>query len=508
LKAFLRVEALARCFINLALRLHAPHALKLLDWDVDVRQKALDMGKPRQGIAGQTADKMPALFVAVFLSLCVPIFFSLAGLHLSFSRLLLMVLFPYLFFQVYSGKCGGVRWIDIGMLLFVIALAASIFVNNRNVFVTFVGSNVIIILGGYMAGRVFIRGPGSFTGFIKLFGFVLLFTLPFAVCESQTSVMVIPRLLDKLPIISSSQDTNYLPRHGLFRVQVLFTHPIHYGLFASMCFSLIYVGLRNSISTSARLGWTLCVAACCFSSVSSGPFLAMLAQVALIFYAWVASGLRHKWRVLIGSFVVIYTILELMSSRSAFFAIAERLAFNSHTAYVRRVLLDYGLAQVGRTPFLGVGYNKWDLPSYMSGSLDNYWLMTALVYGIPAFVFLFSAFIVTLIKAGGRDFSASSLVTDLRLAWSLVIASLILTLSTVAIWSDIATLVFLFLGSGAWLLDYEIRNSGEPAPVPLDRPEGPVYTRFPVKTPQMAEANRVTQHSTGNAPLLHRRIST
>lgn len=476
--------------------------------EVDVRQKALDMGQSSQGIASQAADKMPALFAAVFLSLCVPIFFSLAGLHLSFSRLLLMVLFPYLFFQVYSGKCGGVRWIDMGMLLFVIALAASILVNNRSVFVTFVGSNVIIILGGYMAGRVFIRGPGSFTGFIKLFGFVLLFTLPFAIYESQTSVMVIPRFLDKLPIISSSQDTNYLPRHGLYRVQVLFTHPIHYGLFASMCFSLIYVGLRSSLSKSARLGWTLCVAVCCFSSVSSGPFLAMLAQLALIFYAWAAAGLKNKWRGLIGTFVVIYTILELMSSRSAFFAIAERLAFNSHTAYVRRILLDYGLAQVGRTPFLGVGYNKWDLPSYMSGSLDNYWLMTALVYGIPAFVFLFSAFFVTLIKVGVRDFSASAVVCDLRLAWSLVIASLILTLSTVAIWSDIATLVFLFLGSGAWMLDYKIPATGKATPVASDRVDGPVYTRFPAKDPQPAMASPVNRHVTGNGSPLHRRIPT
>jgi hypothetical protein len=474
--------------------------------EYDVVNRSLNMGNTLQSTANQNTEKMPGLFAAVFLSLCVPIFFSFAGLHLSFSRLLLMALFPYLFFKLYSGKCGGVRWVDLGMLLFVVALALSIFVNNRSAFVTFVGSNAIIILGGYMAGRVFIRGPNGFVGFIKLFGAVLLFTLPFAIYESQTSIMVIPRLLDKLPFIISSQDNNYLPRNGLFRVQVLFTHPIHYGLFASMCFSLIYVGLRSTVSKSVRLGWTLCVVICCFSSVSSGPFLAMMAQVALIFYAWVASGLRRKWQALITSFVVVYTILELLSSRSAFFAIAERLAFNSHTAYVRRILLDYGLAQVGRTPFLGVGYNKWDLPDYMSGSLDNYWLLTALVYGLPAFVFIFSAFLYTIIQAGRRDFTASAWVSDLRLAWSLVIASLILTLSTVAIWSDIATLVFLFLGSGAWMLDYKIPENDEGSPPVEDRPKGPVYTRFPAKAAQPSLASMAAQRSPSGITYSQRRI--
>jgi len=426
-------------------------------------------------------DKMPMLFAAVFISLCVPVFFSLGSLHLSFSRVLLLVIFPYLFFKVYTGKCGGVRWVDIAMLLFVIMLGLSIFVNNRSAFVTFVGSNAIIILGGYMAGRVLIRGPNAFIGFIKLFGGVLLFTLPFALYESQTSVMVIPRLIDQIPMVASSVDVNYRPRNGLYRVQVLFTHPIHYGLFASMCLSLIFIGFRTVLSTPKRLAWSACVVICTFTSVSSGPFLSMLAQIMLILYAWLAMNLKHKWGVLMGTFAVFYAILEVLSTRPAYFAIVERMAFNSHTAYVRKILLDYGMAQVWRDPWLGIGYNEWELPDYMSGSLDNYWLLTALVYGVPAFVFLFSAFIYMLVKAGKRDFTASPLLTDLRLAWSLVLFSLVLTLSTVAIWSDIATLVFLFLGSGVWMLDHVVQQKGEEITEP-EAHRGPRYTRFSGKT--------------------------
>ncbi|MGY9046358.1 hypothetical protein P775_05700 [Puniceibacterium antarcticum] len=425
-----------------------------------------------------SADKVSRYFTLIFISLCVPMFFTLGGLYLSFSRLLLLAAFPYLFFKVYFGKCGRVVWTDIAMLLFVVALGASIFVNNRSVFITFVGSNAIIILGGYLAGRVFIRGHMAFISFIKLFGVIILLTLPFALYESQTSVMVIARLIDKLPLVSSSIDVNYPPRRGLYRVQVVFTHPIHYGLFSSMCFSLIFIGFRTILSYPSRIAWSACIALCCFLSVSSGPVLSMLVQVMLIAYGRLTLGVRNRWKILLGVSAFLYIILDLSSSRPAYFAIAERMAFDSHTAYVRKILLEYGLAQIGRTPYLGVGYNKWELPNYMSGSLDNYWLMTALVYGIPAFVFLSSAFLYTLIKVGNSDFSGETQICDIRLGWALVIVSLIFTLATVAIWSDIATLVFMFLGSGVWMIGYKPATS-IPAQSPVPDNRKLAFTRFP-----------------------------
>lgn len=483
-------------------------ALTVPNQDENVTETSLDTGNTTRAHSSQITDKMPMAFVAVFLSLCIPVFFGLGSLHLSISRILLLALFPYLFFKVYTGRCGGIRWVDIGMLLFVLCLALSIFMNNRSVFLTFVGSNAIIILGGYMAGRVFIRGPNGFVGFIKLFAGILLFTLPFALYEGQTSYMVIPRLLDKLPMITSSIDVNYPPRRGFYRVQVLFTHPIHYGLFASMCFSLIFIGLRTQLSKATRIGLSLCVVICCFSAVSSGPILSLMAQIALIMYAWIANKLGNKWYKLLGGFAIFYILLEIVSSRPAFFAIAERLSFSSETAYARRILLDYGVAQVARTPWLGVGYNEWDLPDYMTGSMDNYWLLTALVYGIPAFGFLISALIVSLIKAGGRDFSADPFIENLRSAWAFVICSLILTLSTVAIWSEIATLVFLFLGSGAWLLDYKIPDKGDKAQADTSEPTGNIYTRFPSVTPRTTPQKQLVYSRLTDVAFIQKRIKT
>ena len=431
--------------------------------------------------ASEQRTQLAPVFILTFLALIFPFFFEISSLYLSTSRVILLVYTPILLVKMLSGSYGGVRYPDIGVLLYVFWLALSILVNNTDVFVTCVGSNAIIILGGYLFGRAFIRNGQTFTAFILLYGAVLLFSLPFALVEARTSVMALSRLIDKLPLISSSIDVNYPPRRGLYRVQFTFTHPIHYGLFASMCFSLVLVGLKGVTSTVWRLGWGAAIAICAFLSVSSGPLIGVAIQVLLVGYAWKTQHLKARWTILLSTVATIYIILEILSDRPAFYAISERLAFEQNTAYVRKILLDYGLAQIGRTPFLGIGYNKWDLPNYMSGSLDNFWLLAALVYGIPAAVFLVSTVLYLMVKIGLNDIRDPRVV-HLRLSWNFTMAGLLFSLSTVAVWSEMMSLLFLFIGAGVWLAEpqksYVEVDQRELVP---HRPAS-VYTRFPQRS--------------------------
>ncbi|MGH1424006.1 MAG: O-antigen ligase family protein [Pseudooceanicola sp.] len=436
---------------------------------------------PNQAAMSQLpGPKLPFLFYVVFLALFMPVFFDIGSLHMSASRLVLLFLTPIMFLQLFSGRAGKVQPTDVMILLFMIWFAISIFVNNRSAFVTFVGSNMLILFGGYLAGRVYVRGPRAFRQMVFLYGGLVLFTLPFALYESRTSVMWIARMIDQLPMVSSSQDVDYPQRHGLYRVQVIFTHPIHYGLFNTVCFAYVMVGLRDQLKSSARWMWAGVILLCCFLSVSSGPLLGIIAQIALIMYAQMTRGVKIRWKVLMGTLATLYVLLDILSSRPAYYAIIERLAFNSGTAYVRKILLEYGTAQIARTPVFGVGYNTWDLPAYMTGSLDNYWLMTALVYGLPALVFLAGAYLYTLIKAGRVDLEGDREQTNMRLGWSISTVGTMLSLATVAVWSEMASLIFLTLGCGVWLLEAKARRTGEESTLPDTPPERRnQFTRFP-----------------------------
>lgn len=422
---------------------------------------------------------LPWVFALVFLSLVLPIFFEVGSLHMSLSRVLLLVVTPVLLFKLFSGRFGMILKTDYFILGFMFWFTISTLKNNPEVFVTFVGSNMLILLGGYLTGRACVRGPRSARQMIYIYCGAILVTLPFAIYETITSYMPLTRWLEHIPGVVSSPDVDYEPRHGFNRVQIVFVHPIHYGLFCTMGFGLVLVGLKGRINGAVRWLWSLAIGVCCFLSVSSGPLLGLIMQVLLACYAFATQNNLHPWRWLIRCSVVGYIILDLMSARPAYFAIAERLAFSSGTAYARKIALDYGLAQVHRTPLFGVGAGRsWGLPDWMTGSLDNHWLLIAMVYGIPAFALLFGAYVYTLWKAGKMGHEKDSEIRALHLGWSISTVGTMLTLATVAIWSDIATLSFLVLGCGVWLTAPQRREDGVQAAMPVANSSGPTYTRF------------------------------
>lgn len=424
--------------------------------------------------------KLPFGAKFVLIATLLPVYFNIAGLFLSPARLLFLVLVPYLVVQLLRGVYGKILLIDILVLLHVFWLIISVFINNPEVAVTYTGSNAIVILGGYLTARAYIRNLNDFVAFGRFLTFFCVVSLPFALYETVTSTMVIPRLIDALPKITSSIDTNYTTRLGLHRVQFIFAHPIHYGLFCSMAFSLCFIGMKSRYGAFTRFFLSACIALSTFLSVSSGPFLSLIVQGLLIAWSWIMQSVKKHWYVLVGLLGAIYVIAEILSTRPAIYAIVSKLSFSSHTANVRRILFDYGSAQIARTPILGVGFNPWPLPDYMTGSLDNHWLLLALVYGLPALLFLTAAIGVMFYRMGQNPLTGQ-LFLDTRRAWVFTMISLILTLSTVAIWGEMQSFFYFFIGAGVCLTT--LRNDDETEPkTPLVTPpirKSAPYSRFP-----------------------------
>lgn len=391
----------------------------------------------------------------VLVTMMLPAYFEVAGILLSLSRILFLVLVPVLFIRLLKGCYGRVTSVDWLLLAHLGWIVISVAINDPEVLVTFIGSTTLISLGGYLTARAYVRSPSDFAGFAKTLGILVLLSLPFAIYETKTSQMIVPGLIEKITPFLSNSDVNYEPRHGFHRVQFVFSHPIHYGLWAGIGFSLVFVGLRWRLSRITRMLWSAGIGFATFLSLSSGPFLAMMVQLALGVFAWFVRGMRAAWWKLLGVSVISYVILDLLSTRPAYYAIVERLAFNSNTANVRRILLNAGVAQIERTPLFGIGftYGDWGLPEYMTGSLDNQWLAWALLYGLPALASLFAAFVTGLVLAGRRHFAPRSEIADMRLGWALVCFGLMLAIATVAIWNELMTMTYMMLGLGGWFLD-------------------------------------------------------
>lgn len=415
----------------------------------------------------------------------VPISFQLGPLNLTLSRVVFTLTLPFLLANLFTGRYGRILITDILIILYMLWRAFSLFITTPDRAFEAVASNTAIFLGAYMCARASVRTIQDFQFVCKMLtGFVIL-SLPFALYETTTGKMFIPRLLDALPGIRAPVDLNYPRRFGLDRVQFVFVHAIHYGLFCSSSFPFMYVALKDTISTTRRWISSLIIMVCCFTSVSSGAFLALLCQLPLIFYNHVLLRFPRRWSVFAWVAAILYMILEVSSNRPAFYAISSRIAFDSWTANYRKVLLDAGIEQIGYTPILGVGMRRMPtMPAWMNGSLDNFWLGDAVMFGMPALIFHFTAVVISIYLIGNRSFKPGGSMDNARFAWIFVILSLCLTLATVFIWSEIASLVFFIYGMGALLITGQDEDATAPI-APAVR-ASLQYTRFPKPTPNTA----------------------
>lgn len=429
----------------------------------------------------------PFIATIALVSMMLPVSIDVGSLHLTTSRTLFLILCPILLIRLLIGKYGRVTPLDVFILLYMLWRTVVPFINNPQVALQYVGSNSVIFLGGYLAARASIRSASDFRWFARMLGGFVMLSLPFAISESITGNMVIPRYLEMIPGVTSVQDVLYDRRMGLDRVQFVFAHPILYGLFSSMGVAIYFLGMKGHLPTWRRIVGVSVIGICCFLSVSSGPFLSVVAQLFLLFWAFFLRKVETRWRILGILAFLGYVVIELGSTRPGIYAVVSLLSFAPHTANVRLILLEYGLAQVAQTPLFGVGFNSWNLPVWMSGSLDNFWLANALIFGTPAFFLLAAAFGYGMVAIGRRKFTPGSDLSNIRLGWVIVMVSITLTLATVYIWSEIASLVMFVIGSGAFLLYAEEPKAG--TDVPAEAPaqaKGPVYTRFPGAKPRDA----------------------
>lgn len=428
-----------------------------------------------------TKGRLPFAATLYLAAVVLPITFSVGPVIMTGVRFLLILLIVPLSIRLFSGAYGRVMLTDVLFFLHMAWFTAALAINNPNQVVTNAGSTGIEFIGGYVLGRATIRNREAFVGLSRALAFICLCLLPFTIYEALTGVAPILHFLGSLPGIGSLPDLVMDKRLGLSRTQVVFAHPIHSGLFFILTFSLCFVGLKDVYGTSRRYIIGIACATCCFLALSSGALLALVLQLGLIFWATVFKTHKARWWYLLGLFAFLYVLIALFSTRPPLRVFLSYATFSAHTAYWRTIIFDYGMQNVWANPWFGIGLNEWFRPVYMySGSVDNFWLLTAMRYGIPGFLFLAVGYAWTLWKIGTRDFDADPALWNLRRAWMFSFIGLTFTLSTVHIWHTIYSFVFFMFGAGMWFLYAQPETAGdqaEAAPEPGSR--GLQYTRFP-----------------------------
>lgn len=392
--------------------------------------------------AAASASRSGLLLALFFVTMLLPINMELAGLRLYPVRIFLLILFVPLLFGLVTGRGGRLTSPDGFMIAYVLWMVLTLVFHHGMERFAFSGILAVETLGGYMLGRILIRNVADYRRFIGYFLLALLVILPLGIYELFTSRIF---LSDLLSGFFSVTNKNYAYRFGLSRVQVAFPHSILYGLFCSMALANVFYLYRDSITRLVpRMGLVLATTS---MSLSSGPLLSMMLQLIMITWDRLMGGRWKLFLTLVGS---MYVFLELFTSRGAVVFLINRLTFSPESAWYRIHIWRHGSASVLNHPLMGIGLNDWVRPSWLSASVDNFWLLIAMRHGLPAILFLMAAIAIHIYFIVKSD-TPSPAVKDVRTGYMITLSGILFTLATVFIWNEVAIFVMFYIGAGSFL---------------------------------------------------------
>ena len=437
--------------------------------------------------AGAMAGRLPWPVSVYLFCTVVPIWFNAGPLLMSTQRLFLVVMILPIILRLLAGQYGRVLPTDVLFLAHVGWFALALAVKSPQQMITQTGSVGVEFLGGYALARAYVRTPETFLTLCRTLILIVLCLVPFALHEALTGHPLIIEWLRALPGIGSVEIVTIEKRLGLERVQGIFAHPIHFGLFCSVIFSLAFVALKGVTSEARRWTTAAIVAGVGFLGLSSGAWLAIILQILLIAWAAIFARIAWRWWLLVGLFALTWVVIDLLSSRTPLRVFMTYATFSSHNAYWRGTIFEWGLANVlgsaekgiAPSPLFGIGMNDWVRPWYMySGSMDNFWLVVTVRYGVPAFLFLALGYGLAIARIMRREFEADSVLARIRRAWVFTFLGLTFTLCTVHVWGSVMSFTFFVFGAGMWLITAQESASASDA-VSKPPSRGFRYSRFP-----------------------------
>lgn len=395
--------------------------------------------------------KLPRAALFFLLALIVPWIIKLGDVRLSLYRIVLLATLVPTLIMWASGKAGKIRTADIAILMYSVWCAVSLFaVHGPQAAAQPSAIAFIETTGAYFLARCYIRDADDFYNMSLLLFRIFAFALPFAIFEAVTYHNLILEAFSL--VMPSFADSFYDPRWGLRRVQAFAEHPILFGICAGSIFSLVHLVLGYGKSFLQRLPRTGAALMTAFLSLSAGPMLAVASQAVLIGWDRILQKNKWRWKIALIAVAVFNACIAIIPNQSLPGFYIEHFTFDESAAFFRVLIWRFGSASVLNHPLFGVGNGEWDRPEWMPPSIDMFWLIHAVRYGLLGGFFMLLAFFANVITVGAKK-GLSHKLQEYRTAYLLCMTGYFIAGWTVHYWNATYVLFLFMLGSGVWLLD-------------------------------------------------------
>ena len=387
----------------------------------------------------------PAIIVTWLLIVPPMITFSIGTFIFFPYRALLLFLTPWIIQHVVRGaiKLGFGDFLVCAMLAWI--FVALTFTEGFDKAIANGGASAIDIGISYFLARCTLTSVSAGRKFLSYVGPVLLFAGCTVAAETVTGRYLVQPLFAQFfgRELTSNVFTEVNQRLGLIRGTGPFPHPILAGLLLA---SLMPIYSLSGLKIRA-LSIGVFAAILSMATLSSAAFLSLTFSSALIAYELMAQFAPFlTWRRLLNGMLFVGIFLQFAAKGGIISIIVNTLSFDKYTAYYRLLIWQYGSLNVAKHPWIGIGFGEWERPLWMPPSVDNYWLFTAMNYGLPNTLarLLLPIFAVTLSSLAMANVNNR----DRRfvLGWAIAVALMTLMGFTVSFWGVTQTWYFFIIG--------------------------------------------------------------
>jgi len=232
-------------------------------------------------------------------------------------------------------------------------------------------------------------------------------------------------------------------RLGLLRAPGPFPHPILAGLFLA---SFLPIYILSGIRGAPRvLG---CIAALCsFFTVSSAAFLALGVGISLVIYnALVERIKRLTWRLFFIVSTIGLLVLQFATESGVVNLLIRFSALNAWSGYYRILIWRYGSESVANNPIFGIGYAEYERPFWMTTSVDNFWLLLGIQYGLLPPLAILLATVLAVVGLARKSRRATDVDRHLLRGIAISLAVFALGVYSVSVWLSAQVWYFMLLG--------------------------------------------------------------
>lgn len=292
----------------------------------------------------------------------------------------------------------------------------------------------------YFFGRVTIRNLRDLRAFLVLMAPGLLVIGIIMVMESVSHRAIIQ------PFAASITGKAFYyyssARFGLFRATGPFPHPILAGMFLTSFLSLyIMSGLRGWPKFAGILATGFG-----FFSMSSAALLSLTTGIMLTTYNWISERIANlSWQVFFAASAVFVFFAEA-SGAGTYRLLIKYASLNSSSAYNRIRIWQFGTENVEKNPWFGIGYADWERPGWLSDSVDNFWLLTAMRFGAIVPILIMIALILALLLLMKRSVNASPADRRAYRGIAMALAVFAFGATSVALWGAALVWFFMLIG--------------------------------------------------------------